>query len=102
MNNKRKKLTEENSNDKVVALRYNQEHDNSPRVIARGKGYIASQIRTIAEEYNIPIRQDSDLVELLIQIDIDKEIPPELYAAVAEILSWIYRANSEIHGEYHL
>ena len=92
----------ESFNDKVVALRYNQELDDSPRVIARGKGYIASQIRTIAEQYNIPIREDSDLVELLIQIDIDKEIPPELYAAVAEILSWIYRANSEIQREYHL
>ncbi|MGD9200633.1 MAG: EscU/YscU/HrcU family type III secretion system export apparatus switch protein [Chitinispirillia bacterium] len=102
MNKKIKSKNSDVLNDKVVALRYNQKQDNSPRVIARGKGYIASQIRAIAEEYNIPIKQDSDLVELLIQIDIDKEIPPELYAAVAEILSWVYRANSEIPRERHL
>jgi len=82
-----------------VALRYDQEKDSSPRVVAKGKGHIARQIREIAEEYGIPIRHDDDLVELLAQVDIDKEIPQELYAVVAEILSWIYRANEEMRKE---
>ena len=85
--------------EKAVALRYDQEKDSSPRVVAKGKGYIARQIKAIAKEYGIPIRHDDDLVEFLAQIDIDKEVPQELYAAVAEILSWIYRANEEIRKE---
>jgi len=85
--------------EKAVALRYDQEKETSPRVVAKGKGYIARKIKEIAEEYNIPIRHDDDLVELLAQIDIDREIPQELYAAVAEILSWIYRANEEMRKE---
>lgn len=86
--------------EKAVALRYDQEQEASPRVIAKGKGYIARKIKAVAEEYNIPIRHDDDLVELLAQIDIDREIPQELYAAVAEILSWIYRANEEMRKEF--
>lgn len=85
--------------EKAVALRYDEEKDSSPRVIAKGKGNIARQIKEIAEEYNIPIRHDDDLVELLAQVDIDKEIPQELYAVLAEILSWIYRANEEMRKE---
>ena len=85
--------------EKAVALRYDQEKETSPRVVAKGKGSIARKIKAIAEEYNIPIRHDDDLVELLAQIDIDREIPQELYAAVAEILSWIYRANEEMRKE---
>lgn len=86
--------------EKAVALRYRNEADEAPRVVAKGHGIIAQKIREIAERYNIPIRRDDDLVELLAQIDIDREIPVELYGAVAEILSWIYRANAEMKGEF--
>ena len=82
--------------EKAVALKYNKEEDTSPRVVAKGEGHVARQIRAVADEYGIPIRHDDDLVELLAQVDIDREIPQELYAAVAEILSWIYRANEEM------
>ncbi len=82
--------------EKAVALKYDQENDSSPHVIAKGQGHIANQIKALARENNIPIRHDDDLVELLSRIDIDKEIPCELFAAVAEILSWIYRANEEL------
>ena len=85
--------------EKAVALRYDEKKESSPRVVAKGKGYIARKIKAIAKEHNIPIRHDDDLVELLAQIDIDREIPKELYAAVAEILSWIYRANEEMRKE---
>lgn len=99
MEEKERKKKVVSSLEKAVALRYDQEKDSSPRVVAKGKGYIARQIREIAEEYGIPIRHDDDLVELLAQVDIDKEIPQELYAVVAEILSWIYRANEEMRKE---
>lgn len=82
--------------DKAVALRYAEEREDSPRVVAKGEGYVAQKIREIAERYGVPIRQDDDLVELLSQVELDREIPPELYAAIAEVLSWVYRANEEM------
>jgi flagellar biosynthesis protein len=83
----------------AVALRYNKETDNAPRLVAKGRGLIAEKIREIAKVNNIPIHQDDDLVEILAQIDIDREVPPELYGAIAEILSWIYRANAVMKKE---
>lgn len=85
--------------DRAVALRYNDGHDSAPRVTAKGSGTIAERIKQIAQENGIPLHQDDDLVELLSQVEIDREIPPELYAAVAEVLSWIYRANNRIQKE---
>lgn len=85
--------------DRAVALRYRAERDNAPRVVAKGEGELARRIREVAAESGVPIRRDDDLVELLAQIDIDREIPAELYAAVAEILSWIYRANDDMRKE---
>lgn len=85
--------------ENAVALRYQEKKDDAPRVVATGKGLVARKIKEIALANGVPIYQDNDLVELLAQIDIDREIPPELYAAVAEILSWIYKANKELKKE---
>ncbi len=82
--------------DKVVALRYHEDEDNAPKVVAKGEGEIARKIREIALANGIPTHRDNDLVEILSQIELDREIPPELYAAIAEILSWIYRANTAV------
>lgn len=84
--------------NRAIALRYNQATESSPRVVAKGQGHLAERILALARENNIPIRQDSDLVELLAQIELNQEIPPELYTAVAELLSWIYRANATLKG----
>ncbi len=85
--------------EKAVALRYREKEDRAPRVVAKGEGFLASRIKEIALNSGIPIRRDDALVELLAQIEIDREIPPELYMAIAELLSWIYRANYELKGE---
>ncbi len=85
--------------EKAVALRYHREDDRAPRIVAKGEGSIAAKIREVAENNGIPIHRDDALVELLAQIEIDREIPPELYAAVAELLSWIYRANNALAKE---
>ena len=85
--------------EKAVALRYRRTTDQAPRVVAKGEGSIAERIREIAENNGIPVRRDDALVELLAQIEIDREIPSELYAAVAELLSWIYRANNALAKE---
>ena len=85
--------------DKAVALRYKIDEDRAPRVTAKGEGHLAEKIREIARANNIPIHQDDDLIELLAEVELDREIPTELYAAVAEILSWIYRANAHLKEE---
>jgi len=82
--------------DRAVALKFKEEVDKAPKVVAKGEGFVARAIRESARKYGVPIRQDDDLLELLSQVDIDREIPPQMYAAVAEVLSWIYRANNAI------
>ena len=78
----------------AAALEYDAERDMAPRVVARGRGAIAEKIMALAREHNIPIRSDPGLVELLSQLEIDEQIPLELYRAVAEILAFVYQANS--------
>lgn len=78
---------------KAVALRYNTAEDGAPKVVAKGMRRIAEQIIAIARENNIPVRDEPDLVELLMKVEIDEEIPEDLYLVVAEILAFIYRAN---------
>jgi len=78
----------------AVALRYRNDLENAPRVVAKGKGAVAEKIADLARKSNIPIQRDTDLVALLQELDIDQQIPAELYTAVAEILSWVYRANA--------
>ena len=86
--------------EKAVALRYRAPEDRAPKVVAKGEGSIAQAIRQIAEKNGIPVRRDDTLVELLAQIEIDREIPPELYAAIAELLSMIYRADNALAKEH--
>lgn len=93
-------MKKKENREKAVALRYREHEDRAPRVVAKGEGYIAERILETARQNGIPIYQDHDLLELLAQVDIDREIPSELYTAVAEILSWIYRANSEIRTSF--
>lgn len=80
---------------KAVALRYDTDKENAPKVVAKGKGLIAENIIKIAEENELPIKKDEDLVELLTKIEIDKEIPQNLYKAVAEVFSFIYNVTNK-------
>jgi flagellar biosynthesis protein len=83
---------------KAVALRYESEHEDAPRVVASGEGFIAEQIVRIALDNGITVHKDSDLVEILSKLDIDALIPVEAFAAVAEILSYIYRTQGREPG----
>lgn len=78
----------------AVALGYTPEKDNAPKVLAKGQGQVAEKIIQIAIDEGIEIRQDADLIEILKAVDIDQEIPIEAFAAVAEIISYIYKANA--------
>lgn len=66
----------------------------SPRVTASGRGALAEQILEIAFARGVKVREDADLAEILAAIEVDSEIPVEALAAVAEILSYVYRANA--------
>lgn len=76
--------------EKAVALKYDKEKNSAPVVSAKGKGKTAAKIIQIAKENDVPLRKDEDLVELLSQVELDNEIPPEMYKAIAEIFSFIY------------
>lgn len=80
---------------KAVALGYNKERDNAPKILASGKGELANNIIQAAKEHNIPIKEDKDLIEILSKIDINQEIPPNLYKAVAEVFSFLYRTTKD-------
>lgn len=79
----------------AVALRYQAGLIEAPSVIAKGKGFVAENILKTAKENHIPIQEDPSLVEVLGKLDIDQQIPPELYQVVAEILAFVYRLDKE-------
>lgn len=83
------------SPDYAVALGYDTKKNMAPVVLAKGEGHVANKIIQIALEQGIEIRQDADLLQILKAVDIDAEIPVEAFAAVAEIISYIYKANSK-------
>ncbi len=78
---------------KAVALKYKSGDDNAPRVTAKGAGLLAEKIIDIARKQGIPVKDDPDLVEVLSRLDLDEEIPPELYVVVAELLAFVYNLN---------
>ncbi len=77
----------------AVALHYDQATDEAPRVVASGRGAIAERILELAFANGVKVREDADLAEILAAVDVDTEIPLEAFAAVAEILAYVYRAN---------
>lgn len=79
--------------EKAVALRYVPEEHESPVLTAKGRGLVARNIIEKAKEHNIPIQEDVSLVEVLSKLELDQQIPPELYELVAEVLSFVYRSD---------
>lgn len=81
----------------AVALRHDRAAQTLPRIVASGRGAVAEQILAVAQAEGINVRKDADLAEVLVALEVGSDIPIEAFAAVAEILSYIYRAN-QIHG----
>jgi flagellar biosynthesis protein len=77
----------------AVALRYQPQTYAAPQVVASGAGLVAERLLQLAQENNVPIHQDGDLVTLLAQLDIGAIIPAELYSAVAEVLAFVHRVK---------
>ena len=67
-----------------------------PKWSPEGRGYVAEAITAIAREHHVPLHTDPNLVEVLEAMDVDLEIPPELYRAVAEVLAFVYRLNGKV------
>jgi len=65
-------------------------------VVAKGQGIIAERIIEIAAEHHIPLKRDPALIEVLSKMDLDQEIPPELYRAVAEVLAYVYKMSGRL------
>jgi len=77
----------------AVALRYDVDKDKAPLVLASGRGPIAEEILRLAEENKIPLYEDPELAKLLSKLELDSEIPPELYTLVAEVLFFVYKLD---------
>jgi len=88
-------MIEKQNTKKAAALQYDKENNHAPKVTAHGKGETAKNIIKIAEQNGIPIKKDEDLVNMLSQIDLNQEIPVELYKAVAEIFSFVYGISNQ-------
>lgn len=77
-------------NQQAIALSY-EAGDYAPKVVAKGRGAVAEKIIALAKQHDVFVHESKDLVALLMQVDLDQHIPPELYQAIAEILAWLYR-----------
>jgi len=79
----------------AVALKYRTDQDPAPKVTAKGEGLVAERIIALAKENQVPIKEDPDLVQILSQVDINREVPFSVYKVVAELLAFIYKMNKK-------
>lgn len=87
--------TDPAAEQKAVALRYDMERDQAPRVVAKGRGHVAENILAVAQKSTIPVYQNKTLVNMLMALEIDREIPPELYRTIAEVMAYVYRIDKK-------
>ncbi len=83
----------DNSKLKAIAVKYDIDKNKAPKIIAAGKGVIAESIVKLAEDNNVPLYEDPTLADLLSKLEVESEIPPELYTLVAEVLSFVYQLD---------
>jgi flagellar biosynthesis protein len=81
--------------NKAVALKYEEDGKQAPKVVAKGKGEIAKKILQKANEFDIPIFKNEALANSLLNLDVDEQIPPNLYKAVAEVFVWLMSAEQK-------
>ncbi|SFF70229.1 flagellar biosynthesis protein [Halobacillus alkaliphilus] len=79
----------------AIALSYQSDNEAAPKVVAKGAGYIAENIMEKAKDKQVPIQEDSTLVELLSELNINEQIPEELYHVVAEVFAFIYKSDKD-------
>ena len=77
----------------AVALGYDGENQSAPKVVATGIGITAENIIKLAQQQAIPTYKNKPLTQMLMVLELEQEIPPELYQAVAEVLSYVYKTE---------
>lgn len=87
-------MSEKMTNQQAVALAY-LENSGAPKVVAKGKGLIAEQIIQKAKDSGVFVHESRELVSLLMNVDLDQQIPPTLYQAIAELLAWVYQIENK-------
>jgi len=87
--------TDPNAPQQAVALKYDMERDSAPKVVAKGRGHVAENIMAAAQQNAIPVYQNKTLVNMLMALEIDREIPPELYRTIAEVMAYVYRIDKK-------
>jgi flagellar biosynthesis protein len=80
----------------AIAINYDKAAMAAPKLVAKGSGVIAERLIEMARENGIPVVEDKVLVETLDQLNVNQQIPAELYQVVAEILVSVYRADETI------
>lgn len=86
-------MTKYDPREVAVALAY-RSGESAPQVVAKGRGLIAETIISEARTHGIYVHESPELVSLLMQVDLDQHIPPQLYQAVAELLAWLYKMET--------
>jgi len=86
----------ERPNVVAIALRYDKSKDSAPRVVATGRGWLGQKIIDVAREHGVPLEQNPALAEALSTLELDEEIPEQLYRAVAQVLGFILRAAGHL------
>ena len=81
---------------KAAALKYDPSQNRAPKVLASGKGKVAEAIIAKAKEYDIPLFANEALVESLVGLEIESEIPAELYQAVVEVFVWLAKSDAKV------
>jgi flagellar biosynthesis protein len=79
----------------AIAIKYDTDKDNAPRVVAKGMRLKAEKIRDIAKAHGVPFMRNTTLAEALYRVDVGQEIPEELYDAVAEVLNFVYALKNQ-------
>ncbi len=79
----------------AAVIRYDADKDKAPVIVAHGKGAVAQKIIELAKENDVPLQEDSSLVETLIDMDLGDNIPPQLYSVIAEILLMLEEMETE-------
>lgn len=84
------KSTAPTSQQVAIAMAYGQ-GKGAPKVVAKGRGLIAQAIIERAKQNGVYVHESEELVGMLMQVELDQQIPPQLYFAVAELLAWLYK-----------
>lgn len=85
---------------RAAALSYDEHTDAAPRVVAKGHGAVAEQIVQRAVQAGVPIMESEALAQALVKVELDAQVPAQLYLAVAEVLAWVYRLDAEVQKHH--